>query len=166
MTKHEIFQCSQRDISCPAESCPYVGNPESIISHTIICPLHHIYCQSYESKWPLTVYGHNCIKALQAKFLIEKVHINIVKHLSQHPIEEHDSIVLPSHKIFTRPDENVLKTNLNVVRINRGKLLFGRKIDIPEIEQENLPASPNNYRHEYDEVDKRIEENISESFFN
>ena len=147
LTQHENFQCPQRDISCPAESCPYVGNPESIISHTIICPLHQIYCHSCESKWPVTVYGHNCIKALQAKFLIEKVNINIVKHLSHHPIEEHDSIVLPSHKIFTRPDENVLQTTLNVVRINRGKLLFGRRIDIPEVEPEHLPAPPNNHRY-------------------
>ena len=146
LTQHEIFQCLQRDISCPAESCPYVGNPRSIISHTIICP-HQIYCQSCESKWPVTVYGHNCIKALQSNFLIEKVHINIVKHLSHHSIEEHDKIELPSHKIYTRPDENVLLTTLNVVRINRGKLLFGRRIDISRVEPEHLPAQPNNHRH-------------------
>ena len=128
MIEHESFKCPQRDISCQAESCPYVGNPESIIFHTIICPLHQIYCHSCDSKWPVTVYGHNCIKALQAKFLIEKLQINIVKHLSQYAIEEHDSIVLPFHKIFTTPDENVLQTILNVVRINRGKLLFGRRM--------------------------------------
>ena len=73
LTQHEMFKCPQRDISCPAESCPYVGNPERLISHTIICPLHQIYCHSCDSKWPVTVYGHNCIKALQAKFLNEKV---------------------------------------------------------------------------------------------
>ena len=165
LTQHEIYQCPKRDITCPAESCPYVGTPKSIISHTIICPLHQIYCHSCDSKWPVTVYGHNCIKALQAKFLIDKVQFNIVKHLSQYHIEEHDSVVLPLHKIFTRPDEDVLQTTLNVVRMSRGKLLFGRRIDIPKVEPEHLPAPPTNIRRGYDEVDSRSEENISESSF-
>ena len=67
--------------------------------------------------------------------------------------------MLPSHKIFTNPGKNVLQTILNVVRINRGKLLFGRKIDIPEIEPENLPALPTNIRRGYDEVDTQSENN-------
>ena len=146
MTQHEFYQCQKRDISCPAESCPYVGYPVSIITHTIICPLHQIYCHSCDTKLPVTVYNHSCIKALQAKFLIEKVQINTVKHLSQYPIEENDSIVLPSHKIFTTPDENVLQTILNVVRISWGKLLFGLRIDIPEIKPEHLLAPPTNIR--------------------
>ena len=164
LTQHEIFQCSHRDISCPAESCPYVGAPESITSHTIICPLHQIYCHSCDSNWPVTVYGHNCIKALQAKFLIEKVQLNIVKHFSKYFIQEHDSVLLPPHKIFTIPDENVLQTILNVVKINRGKLLFGRRIDIPEVEPEDLPTPPFNVHRGYDEVDTANEENTIESF--
>ena len=73
LTQHEIFQFPQRYISCPAESCPYVGDPESIISNTSNCPIHQIYCHSFDSKWPVIVYGHNCIKARQAKFLIKKI---------------------------------------------------------------------------------------------
>ena len=46
LTQHEIFQCSQRDICCSAESCPYIGTPDSITSHTNICLLHQIYCLS------------------------------------------------------------------------------------------------------------------------
>ena len=61
LTQHDSFKCPKRDISCQAESCPYVGNPESIISHTSSCPLHQIDCHSCDSKWPVTVYGHNCI---------------------------------------------------------------------------------------------------------
>ena len=87
--------------------------------------------------YKVTVYVHNCIKTLQAKSLIEKVQINTVKHLSQYPSEENESIVLPSLKIYTTPV----------------KLLFGRKIDIPMVEPEYLPAHPTNIRRGYDEVD-------------
>ena len=73
LTQHEIYQCLIKDITCLAESCHYVGNLKSIISYTIICPLHQINCHSCDSKWPVTVYGHNCIKAFETKVLIDKV---------------------------------------------------------------------------------------------
>ena len=73
--------------------------------------------------------------------------------------------MLPPHKIFTRPDENVLQSIFNVVRISREKLLFGRRIDIPEVEPEHEPAPPSNLRRGYDEVDARNEENMIETFF-
>ena len=53
----------------------------------------------------------------------------------------------------------------NVVRISRGKLLFGRRIDIPEVEPEHIQAPPTNIRRGYDEVDTRTEENINDSFY-
>ena len=33
LTQYEIFQCPQRYIFCSAESCPYVGDRESSITH-------------------------------------------------------------------------------------------------------------------------------------
>ena len=49
--------------------------------------------------------------------------------------------------------------------MNRGKLLFGRRIDIQEVEPEHIQAQPTNIRRGYDEVDKQTEENISDIFW-
>ena len=102
---------------CSAKSCLDVGDSESIIFYTINCPLHQIYCHSCNSQWPFTVYGHNFIKALQAKVLIDKVQVNIVKHFSKYLIEEHDNIVSPFHKIINTPDETCFRQFLTLFEL-------------------------------------------------
>lgn len=128
-----MFYFPQRDISCSAKSCPYVVASKSIIPYTIICPLNQIYYYSCDSKWLVTIYGHNCIKVVQANFLIIRFKPNIVKHLSKYFIEKHDTVMLTLRKINKRPNKNVLQTIQNVVKINRRKLLIGCRIDIPDV---------------------------------
>ena len=152
LTQHEVFQCPERNIQCPAESCPCIGRPKELLSHTIICPLHHIYCNTCESVWPVTVFGHNCIKVLQAKRITNIDSLNKTIQLTDNHTEPNDSVILPDLKSIARPDEEALQTILNVVRFNRGRLIFGRGSNIPE--DSELPAAPPATHHVgFDELD-------------
>ena len=59
LTQHELLHCPKQNIRCPAEGCPCVDRPNELFAHTINCPLHHIYFNTCESIWPVTVYAHN-----------------------------------------------------------------------------------------------------------
>ena len=120
---------------------------------TINCPLHHIYCITCESIWPVTVYGHNCTKFLQAKRIINSDLLNKPIHLTGNHNELNDSVVLPDLKLISRPDEETLHTILNVVRFNRGRVIFGRGSNIPEAESDLPPAPPAFDRLGFDVVD-------------
>lgn len=66
-------------------------------------------------------------------------------------------MLLLSHKIFTNHNENVYKTILIVAKINRVKLLFGRKIAIQRVEPADLQAVPSYIHRVYDKIDTRNE---------
>ena len=68
-------------------------------------------------------------------------------------MEPNDSVVLPDLKTHGRPDEETLQTILNVVRFNRGRVIFGRGSNIPEAESDLPPAPPAYERRGFDEVD-------------
>ena len=154
ITQHEIFECSKRDIQCPARNCPCIGKPNEIIIHTINCPLHQIYCQNCNSHWPVTVFGHNCNKTLLAKLLSNFTSISNTDHFSIHRVHPHDCVVLPHRRPIINLEEETLTEILNVVRINRGRLLLGRNSDIPEDITELPPAPPAYHRSGYDVVDE------------
>ena len=41
---HEMFECPHRSILCPAQSCRFINNMETVIIHSINCPFHLLYC--------------------------------------------------------------------------------------------------------------------------
>ena len=153
LTQHEVFQCPERNIQCPAESCPCIGLPKDLLAHTINCPLHHIYCNTCETVWPVTVFGHYCNKVLQAKRITNINSLNKTIHLTENHTEPNDSVLLPDLKSIARPDEEALQKILNVVRFNRGRLSFGRGSNIPEDDTELPPAPPAFSQQGLDELD-------------
>ena len=153
LTQHELFQCLERNIRCPAEGCPCVGRPNELLAHTVNCHLHHVYCNTCDSIWPITVYGHNCTKFLQAKRIINSDSLSKTIHLTDIHMEPNDSVVLPDLKTHARLDEEAFQTILNVVRFNRGRVIFGRGSNIPSADSDLPPAPPAFERRGFDEVD-------------
>jgi len=132
LTKHEIFTCPYREVECPAKACPCAGTPDRLLVHTINCPLHFIWCKECYSKWPVAGYVHSCIKALQARFLSDKTCIRGVHHLSELHKLPSGSVVLPDQSFFEYPDDAALLSIRNLVRLDRGLVLFGHASRIPE----------------------------------
>ena len=132
LTQHEMFQCPQRVIHCPAPRCPYIGRPTELLQHSIRCPLHFVYCQLCDSKYPVIEFGHSCIKALQAKSLTNYTEVSNTKRLTAQQEQPNDSLVLRANKTFAHPDNDSLDGILNKVRISRGRLLFNLKCEVPE----------------------------------
>ena len=80
-------------------------------------------------------------KNFKQNFSLKKLNSTLL-NISKNILLRTMIVLLPPHKIFKKPDKNVLQSIFNVVRISREKLLFGRRIDIPEVEPEHEPAPP------------------------
>ena len=101
----------------------------------------------------MTVYGHNCTKFVQAKRIVNSDSFSKTIHLTGNHIKPNDNVILPDFKTIARPDEEALQTILNVVRFNRGRVIFNRGSNIPEAESD-LPSAPPAFdRRGFDEVD-------------
>ena len=57
---HEMFECPQRSILCPAKGCRFINNVETVIIHSINCPFHLLYCALCKYLYNVTVLTHDC----------------------------------------------------------------------------------------------------------
>ena len=119
---HEIFQCSQRKLKCPAQNCPAVGPPPETLQHTLDCALHTIWCGICYTRYSCVSYGHNCVKMMQRRLLLgfhfsKSLFVGCINH-------ETGDILLPEHEPRKTPDLATLESFNDVVRLKRGMSLF------------------------------------------
>ena len=62
---HEMFECPNRSILCPAQGCRFINNVETVIIHSINFPFHLLYCTFCKSLYNVSVLTHdfNVIKS-------------------------------------------------------------------------------------------------------
>ena len=57
---HEMFECPNRIILCPAQGCRFINNVETVIIHSINCPFYLLYCALCKSLYNVSVLIHDC----------------------------------------------------------------------------------------------------------
>ena len=57
---HEMFKCFHRSILCPAQSCRFINNVETVIIHSINCPFYLLYCTFCKSLYNVSVLTNDC----------------------------------------------------------------------------------------------------------
>ena len=58
--QHELYECRQRIVKCPVPYCQFIHNIETVISHSINCPFHLIYCSGCNTMSNVAVLTHDC----------------------------------------------------------------------------------------------------------
>ena len=66
---HIKFKCDHRIVQCPAIHCSINGKPNDILSHSIQCPFHTVWCARCKIKWTVLATSHNCEKSKEYKQL-------------------------------------------------------------------------------------------------
>ena len=61
--KHIKFNCDHRIVKCPSIQCSATGTPTGIISHSLQCPFHSIWCAGCKLNWTVLCTAHNCEKS-------------------------------------------------------------------------------------------------------
>ena len=57
---HEMFECPNRSILCPAQSYRFINNVEIVIIHSINCSFYLLYCALCKSLYNVSVLTHDC----------------------------------------------------------------------------------------------------------
>ena len=57
---HEMFEFTHRSILYPAQGCRFINNVETVIIHSINCPVHLLYCGLCTSLYNVSVLTHDC----------------------------------------------------------------------------------------------------------
>ena len=66
----EMFECPHRSILCPEPGCQFINNVETVIIHSINCPIHLLYCAICKSFYNMSVLTHDCnVINLSVQFL-------------------------------------------------------------------------------------------------
>ena len=75
---HEMFECPNRRILCPAQGCNFINNGEIVITHSINCHFHLLYCAICKSLYNVSVLTHDCniIKSQRSIPLFKYYHEN------------------------------------------------------------------------------------------
>lgn len=67
LNNHELFNCSRRIISCPAQNCKFTNIYKDMIHHILYCPFMEIYCTYCETSFDIGVLKHSCALILKKK---------------------------------------------------------------------------------------------------
>ena len=57
---HMKFCCEHRLVKCPAVQCSFTGTPHDVMSHSVRCLFHLIWCAGCKVNWTVLSTGHNC----------------------------------------------------------------------------------------------------------
>lgn len=87
---HVKFECKQRNVQCPASGCPIIGFPDYVISHSIQCPFHFVWCAGCRMNWTVLATGHNCEKSKE----YAKHNKNLIRQ-RRHSDPENGALILP-----------------------------------------------------------------------
>ena len=111
INQHELFECKQRRIHCPADRCSFVSRVEHVISHSVQCPFHIIYCGRCKLSYNDSVWKHECIirKGKQIRNSNDKR--NLQKRQSP-PYHLHGDVILINH-FYKNSFENYYLTQFN-----------------------------------------------------
>ena len=62
-----MFECPHRSILCPAQGCRFIIILNTVIIHSINCPVYLLYCAFCKLLYNVSVLSHDCnvIKSLQ-----------------------------------------------------------------------------------------------------
>ena len=84
---HEMFECPNRRILCPAKGCNFINNVETVIIYSISCPYNLLYCAICKLVYNVSVFTHDCniiisqrlmfFQILSRKFARQIIHIKI-----------------------------------------------------------------------------------------
>ena len=64
-----MYECLHRNMQCPAPYCKFIIKLETLINHSIKCPIHLIYCANCKTLSNVSVLKHDC-KVIQAQITI------------------------------------------------------------------------------------------------
>ena len=107
---HEMFECLQRSILCPAKGYQFINNVETVIIHYINCPFHLLYCAICKSLYNVSVLTHDCnvIKSQRSILSLFKYY-----HNNSPPNHSHkDAFLSTNSRIETF--EDILKFNYDM----------------------------------------------------
>ena len=77
---HEMFECLNRSILCPAQGCKFINNMETVILHSINCPFYLLYCAFCISLCNVSVLTNDCNVI---KFQRSSFYSNIIMRICQ-----------------------------------------------------------------------------------
>ena len=66
---HMKFCCDQRIVKCPAIQCSFTGNPNDVMSHSVQCLFHIVWCAGCKVNWTVLSTGHNCERSKELRKL-------------------------------------------------------------------------------------------------
>ena len=81
---HEMNECNERCIRCPAPYCQFTNKLETELNHTIKCLFHLIYCGGCNTLSNLAVLTHDCKEINAQQTLPSKL-----KYFYEHPPPNH-----------------------------------------------------------------------------
>ena len=112
INQHEINECKQWRIHCPANRCSFVSRVEHVIIHSVQCPFHIFYCGPCKISYNDLVWKHEChiSKVIQVRY---SKHKRSSRYRQSPPTYLHGNVILTKHSYKnsfefynqTRPDK-------------------------------------------------------------
>ena len=109
---HEMFEFPHRSILCPAQGCRFINNVETVIIHSINCPVLLLYCAVCKSLYNVSVLTHDC-NLIKSQRSIP----SFFKYYHENPPPNH------SHKYVFRSTNLYIKTCIDKGKINYNMFL-------------------------------------------
>ena len=129
---HELYNCKNRRIYCPAHRCYFISRVESVIAHSIQCPFHMIYYANCNISYNNFAHEHECKIQKGDQLIFRPEHVRLTEP-QQTTYEERDVILYPHY--YTDSYKNY-----NEIRFSNF-LTDAKNSTIPFIFNSNAPLS-------------------------
>ena len=67
---HTKFCCGHRSVKCPAVQCKFTGTPHEVMTHSVRCIYHIVWCAGCKVNWTVLSTGHNCEASKEFRKLV------------------------------------------------------------------------------------------------
>ena len=67
---HMKFCCEFRIVKCPAVQCSFSGTPHDVMTHSVRCIYHMVWCSGCKVNWTVLSTGHHCERSKEARKLV------------------------------------------------------------------------------------------------
>ena len=67
---HITSCCEFRSVKCPAIQCSFTGTPHDVMSHSVQCIHHLVWCSGCKVNWTVLSTGHNCERSKEVSKLV------------------------------------------------------------------------------------------------
>jgi hypothetical protein len=71
---HMKFCCEHRIVKCPAVQCSFTGTPHDVMTHSVRCIFHLVWCAGCKVNWTVLSTGHNCEASKEYRKLVGATH--------------------------------------------------------------------------------------------